>query len=76
MVGLGFGGRRQRHPLHVSAFTAAAVAALLFLTAALGCMVAWSFAMLVDGNRCERHLVRAGGFIVAGVTTGVLASYL
>lgn len=58
----------------MSAYALAALAALACLAAALGCMIAWAFAMMIDGNRTEHHLVRAGGFIAAGMAFGLLVA--
>jgi hypothetical protein len=60
----------------VSAFAVAASLALLLLACALGCMVAFCIEVSQRAAGGERYLVRAGGLIVAGVTVGVLASYL
>lgn len=58
------------------AYTACVIVWMACMAAAFGCMVGWAFNMLVDGNRNEKHLYRAGGFIVAGVAAGFLATQI
>lgn len=60
----------------MSAFAVAALLALACLAAALGNMAAFCIVCSSRVAGGERHLIWAGGLIIAGVTTGILANYL
>lgn len=73
---LGCRRRQERDAVHVSAFAAAALLAFIFLAASFGCMAAFCVEVSQRAVGGERFLVAAGGLIAAGVTIGILASYL